>query len=44
MEKVVHHFDILKPIFYFKFLELRKVNFGSIKVWKILNIFELYEF
>jgi hypothetical protein len=32
MDKVVHHFEIFKTIFYFKFLELRKVKFGSIKV------------
>jgi hypothetical protein len=44
MEKVVHPFKISKTIFYFKFLELEKVKFGSIKVWKNLNIFELFEF
>jgi hypothetical protein len=31
MEKVVHPFEIFKTIF-FKFLELRKVNFGSVNV------------
>jgi hypothetical protein len=43
MEKVVHIFEIFKIIFYFKFLELRKIKFGSIKVWKNLNIFKLFE-
>jgi hypothetical protein len=32
IEKVVHIFDIFKTIFYFKILELRKVNFGSVKL------------
>jgi hypothetical protein len=32
MEKAVHLFDIFKTTFYFKFLELGKVNFGSVKV------------
>jgi hypothetical protein len=34
MEKVVHLFEIFKTMFYFKFLELRKVKFESIKIWK----------
>jgi hypothetical protein len=32
IEKVVHIFEIFKTIFYFKILELRKVNFGSVKL------------
>jgi hypothetical protein len=32
MDKVVHLFEIFKTIFYFKFLELGKANFRSIKV------------
>jgi hypothetical protein len=32
MEKVVHLFEIFKTIFYSKFLELRKILFGAIKV------------
>jgi hypothetical protein len=44
MEKVVHIFDIFKDIFYFKFLELGKVKFGSTKVWKNWNVFKLFEF
>jgi hypothetical protein len=31
MEKVVHLFEIVKTIFYFKFSKLRKVLFGSNK-------------
>jgi hypothetical protein len=34
MEKVVHLFEIFKPIFYFKIFKLRKILFGSVKVWK----------
>jgi hypothetical protein len=44
MEKDVHLFEIFKLIIYFNFLELGKVKFGSIKVWKYLNIFEPFEF
>jgi hypothetical protein len=44
MEKVVQFFEIFKTIFYFKFVDLEKVKFGSIKVWKNLNIFEPFEF
>jgi hypothetical protein len=44
IEKVVHLFKILKSIFYFKFLELRKVKFGSITLSKNLNIFEPLKF
>jgi hypothetical protein len=43
MEKVVHLLKIFKNLFYFKFLEFEKVKFGSIKVWKILNIFKPFE-
>jgi hypothetical protein len=43
MENVVHLFDIFKTIFYLKILELRKVNFGLIKIWKNLNIFKPFE-
>jgi hypothetical protein len=32
MKKVVHIFEIFKTIFYFKFLDLGKVPFGSVKV------------
>jgi hypothetical protein len=32
MEKVVHLFEILKNIFYFKIFKLRKVIFGLVKV------------
>jgi hypothetical protein len=32
MEKVVHLSQIFKTIFYSKFLELRKVNFRSVKI------------
>jgi hypothetical protein len=32
MDKVVHLYEILKPIFYFKFFELWKVIFGPVKV------------
>jgi hypothetical protein len=39
MEKVVHLFKIFKIIFYSKFLELGKVKFRSVKVWKNLNVF-----
>jgi hypothetical protein len=44
MEKVVHLFEIFKSIFYSKFLDLKKVKFGSVKFWKSLNIFEPFEF
>jgi hypothetical protein len=44
MEKVVHLFKIFKTLVYFKFLKLGKVKFGLIKVWKILNVFKLFEF
>jgi hypothetical protein len=40
MEKIVHLFDIFKTIFYYNFLEHRKFKFGSVKVWKKLNVFE----
>jgi hypothetical protein len=43
MEKVVYLFEIFKIIFYYKFLKLRKVKFGSIKVWKNLKVFKPYE-
>jgi hypothetical protein len=32
MEKVLHLFKIFKTVFYSKFLELKKVKFGSVKV------------
>jgi hypothetical protein len=32
MDKVVHLFEILTTIFYFKFFELRKVLFVSVEV------------
>jgi hypothetical protein len=32
MEKVVHHFDIFKNIFYFKFFEFGNILFESVKV------------
>jgi hypothetical protein len=44
MDKVVHIFEIFKTIFYFNFLELKKVPFGSVKIWKNWNIFEPFEF
>jgi hypothetical protein len=44
MEKIVHIFEIFETIFYFKFLELGKIKFGSIKVWENLNVFKLFEF
>jgi hypothetical protein len=44
MEKVVHLFEIFKTIFYSKFLELEKVEFGAVKVWKSLNVFEPFKF
>jgi hypothetical protein len=44
MDKLVHLFEIFKTIFYFKFLELGKVKFGSIKIWKNVNIFKPFEF
>jgi hypothetical protein len=43
MDKVFHLFEIFKAIFYSKFLELRNVKFGSIKIWKNLNIFKPFE-
>jgi hypothetical protein len=44
MENVVHLFEIFKTIFYLKFLELWKVKFGAVKIWKSLNVFEPFEF
>jgi hypothetical protein len=38
MGNVVYLFEIFKIIFYFKFFELEKVKFGSINVWKKLNV------
>jgi hypothetical protein len=32
MEKIVHLFETFKTIFYFNFLELGEVKFGSIKI------------
>jgi hypothetical protein len=32
MEKVVHHFENFKTIFYFKFSRLGKVVVGSVKI------------
>jgi hypothetical protein len=43
MDKVVHLFEIFKTIFYFKFLDLGKAKFGSIKVCKNLNVFKQFE-
>jgi hypothetical protein len=44
MDKVVHFFKSFKTIFYFKNLELGKVKFGPIKVWKNLDVFVPFEF
>jgi hypothetical protein len=44
MEKVVHVFEICKTIFYLKNLELGKAKFGSVKLWKSLNVFEPFEY
>jgi hypothetical protein len=41
MEKVVPFFKPFTTIFYFKFFELGKIVFGSVKVSKDLNPFEL---
>jgi hypothetical protein len=38
MEKIVHFFEIFKTIFYFKLLEPREIIFGSVNVWKKLNV------
>jgi hypothetical protein len=35
MEKFFHLLEIFKTIFYFKFFELEKVLFGSVKVWMV---------
>jgi hypothetical protein len=43
MDKDVHLLDIFKTIFYFKFLEPGKVKFGSIKIWRNLNVFKPFE-
>jgi hypothetical protein len=37
MQKVVSIFKIFTTIFYFKFFELRKIIFGSVKVLNNLN-------
>jgi hypothetical protein len=37
MYKVVPLFKIFTTIFYFKFLKLGKVNFGSVKIQMSLN-------
>jgi hypothetical protein len=37
MDKVVHLFESLKTMFYFKFFRLGKVVFESVKVWKVLK-------
>jgi hypothetical protein len=44
MEKVVPLFKSFKTIFCFKFFDLKKVRFGSAKVWKNLKLFELFKF
>jgi hypothetical protein len=44
MEQVVYLLEIFKAIFYCRFLELRKVPFGLVEVWKILNVFEPFKF
>jgi hypothetical protein len=41
MEKVVPFFKYFTTIFYLKFYEFGNVLFRLIKVWKILNLFEL---
>jgi hypothetical protein len=41
LSKVVPHLDLFPAIFYFQFLEQRKAPFGSVKVWRILNPFEI---
>jgi hypothetical protein len=38
MDKVVHFFNYFKIIFYLKKIELRKVTYGSIKLWNDLNL------
>jgi hypothetical protein len=43
MEKVASFFKTFTSIFYFKFLELRKLLFGLIKIWKNLNLFEPFK-
>jgi hypothetical protein len=43
-EKVVYPFEMFKTIFYFNFLELDKVPFGSVKILKSLTIFEPFKF
>jgi hypothetical protein len=39
MDKVVHLFESLKTIFYFKFFGVGKAVFGSVEIWKILKWF-----
>jgi hypothetical protein len=43
MEKVVYVFEIIKPIFLFKFFELGKATFEAVKILNDLNQFE-FEF
>jgi hypothetical protein len=38
MKKIVTFFKSFTIIFYFKFFELNKDLFGSIKIWKDLNL------
>jgi hypothetical protein len=44
IRKVVSYFKCFPTIFYFTFLEYRKIPFGSVKLWRNLNPIEPFKF
>jgi hypothetical protein len=42
IDKRLPHVKFFPTIFYFRFLEHRKVPFGALKVCRILNPFEIF--